>query len=45
MTVSDVVRKDLVLPAEIRTAALELATAQQRAAVQLEQARAETATD
>jgi regulator of protease activity HflC (stomatin/prohibitin superfamily) len=43
ITVADVVIKDVVLPAEIRTAALELATAQHRAAVVLEQARAETA--
>jgi regulator of protease activity HflC (stomatin/prohibitin superfamily) len=43
VTVTDVVIKDVVLPVEIRTAALELATVQQRAAVQLEQARAETA--
>jgi regulator of protease activity HflC (stomatin/prohibitin superfamily) len=43
ISVTDVVIKDVVLPAEIRTAALELATVQQRAAVLLEQARAETA--
>ena len=43
MTVADVVMKDVVLPAKIRTAALELATAHQKAAVQFEQARAETA--
>jgi len=43
ITVSEVVIKDVVLPVEIRTAALELATAQHRAAVLLEHARAETA--
>jgi len=43
VSVIEVVVKDVVLPAEIRTAALELATAQQKAAVQVEQARAETA--
>lgn len=41
--VADVVIKDVVLPGELRAAAMELATAQQRAAIQLEQARAETA--
>ena len=43
LTVTDVVVKDVLLPAEIRTAAMELVTARQRAAIQLEQARAETA--
>lgn len=41
--VIEVVIKDVVLPVELRAAAMELATARHRAAVQLEQARAETA--
>jgi len=43
LTVTAVVVKDVLLPAEIRSAAMELVTARQRAAIQLEQARAETA--
>jgi regulator of protease activity HflC (stomatin/prohibitin superfamily) len=43
VSVIEVVVKDVVLPVELRMAAMELATAQHRAAVQLEQARAETA--
>ncbi|MCH8626943.1 slipin family protein [Arsenicicoccus piscis] len=41
--VHEIVVKDVVLPPEIRSAALDLATAQKRAQVQLEAARAETA--
>ena len=41
--VVEVVVKDVILPAELRAATLELATARQRGAVQLELARAETA--
>lgn len=43
LTVHDVVVKDVLLPAEVRAAGVELATARQRAAIQLEAARAETA--
>lgn len=43
VAIVEVVVKDVVLPAELRVAAMELATAKHRAAVQLEQARAETA--
>lgn len=43
VAVLEVVVKDVVLPAELRVAAMELATARHRAAVVLEQARAETA--
>jgi regulator of protease activity HflC (stomatin/prohibitin superfamily) len=43
VSVLEVVIKDVVLPAELRMVAMELATVQHRAAVQLEQARAETA--
>lgn len=43
IAVLETVVKDVVLPVELRMAAMELATAQHRAAVQLEQARAETA--
>ena len=41
--VTEVVVKDVILPAEVRAATLELATARQRGAAQLEAARAETA--
>lgn len=41
--VREVVLKDVILPAEVRSAALELVTAQARGAAQLEAARAETA--
>ncbi len=41
--VIEVVVKDVILPAELRSATLELATARQRGAAQLEMARAETA--
>ncbi|KRE42896.1 slipin family protein [Knoellia sp. Soil729] len=43
LTVLEVVLKDVILPAEVRSATLELATARQRGAAQLEMARAETA--
>lgn len=43
LSVHRVVIKDLLLPAEVRAAGLELATARQRSAAQLEAARAETA--
>ncbi len=43
VAVLEAVIKDVVLPVELRLAAMELATAQHRAAVVLEQARAETA--
>ena len=41
--VAEVVVKDVILPAELRAAAVELVTARQRGAAQLEVARAETA--
>jgi len=41
--VAEVVVKDVILPAELRAAAAELATARRRGEVQLEAARAETA--
>ncbi len=41
--VHQIVVKDIMLPAEVRAAAMELATSRQRAAAQLEAARAETA--
>lgn len=44
LTVLEVVLKDVVLPAELRRAATELATAAAEGRVQLERARAETAT-
>ncbi|KGN30984.1 hypothetical protein N802_05110 [Knoellia sinensis KCTC 19936] len=40
---TEVVVKDVILPSEVRAATLELATARQRGAAQLEMARAETA--
>lgn len=43
IAVSDVVIKDVVVPAELRTAYAELVTTKQRAQAQLESARAETA--
>lgn len=43
VAVVEVVIKDVVLPPELRMAAMELATAKHRAAILLEQARAETA--
>lgn len=43
VAIAEVVVKDLILPAEVRAATLELATARQRGAAQLEMARAETA--
>ena len=43
ISVDEVVVKDVMLPAEVRSATLELATARQRGAAQLEMARAETA--
>lgn len=43
MDVADVVVKDIVLPAELRSAYAELVTVRQRAQAQLETARAETA--
>jgi regulator of protease activity HflC (stomatin/prohibitin superfamily) len=43
VAVTEVVVKDVILPAEVRAATLELATARQRGAAQLEMARAETA--
>lgn len=43
VSVAEVVVKDVILPAEVRAATLELATARQRGAAQLEMARAETA--
>lgn len=41
--VLDVCVKDVIVPAEIRTAAMQLVTAKARGAAQLEEARAETA--
>lgn len=43
LSVIEVVVKDVILPTEVRAATLELATARQRGAAQLEMARAETA--
>lgn len=43
ISVTEVVVKDVILPAELRSAALAVATARQRGAAQLEAARAETA--
>ncbi len=43
VAVHDVVIKDVVVPAEIRSAAMEIITAKARGQVKLEQARAETA--
>ncbi|WP_404386164.1 slipin family protein [Knoellia locipacati] len=43
VAVTEVVVKDVILPAEVRAATLELATARRRGAAQLEIARAETA--
>lgn len=43
LSVREVVVKDVILPGEVRAATLELATARQRGAAQLEMARAETA--
>ncbi|MFC7490633.1 MULTISPECIES: slipin family protein [unclassified Knoellia] len=43
IAVDEVVIKDVMVPAEVRAATLELATARQRGAAQLEMARAETA--
>jgi regulator of protease activity HflC (stomatin/prohibitin superfamily) len=43
LSVLEVVVKDVILPSEVRAATLELATARQRGAAQLEMARAETA--
>ncbi|WP_123916162.1 slipin family protein [Georgenia muralis] len=43
IAVAEVVVKDVILPAELRAAATELATARQRGQAVLEQARAETA--
>lgn len=43
ISVLEVVVKDVMLPTELRAATLELATARQRGAAQLEMARAETA--
>ena len=43
IAVLEVVVKDVILPSEVRAATLELATARQRGAAQLEMARAETA--
>lgn len=43
LSVIEVVVKDVILPTEVRAATLELATARQRSAAQLEMARAETA--
>lgn len=44
LEVLDVVLQDIVLPVELRRAAIELATAAAQGRVQLERARAETAT-
>ena len=43
VAVTEVVVKDVIVPGELRAATLELATARQRGAAQLELARAETA--
>lgn len=43
LTVADVVIKDVIVPAELRSAYAELVTTKQRAQAQLEAARAETA--
>lgn len=43
IAIAAVVVKDVILPAEVRAAAVELVTARQRGAAQLEAARAETA--
>lgn len=43
VAVAEVVVKDVILPPEVRSATLELATARRRGAAQLEMARAETA--
>jgi len=43
VAVTEVVVKDVIVPAELRAATLELVTARQRGAAQLEAARAETA--